>query len=194
MENNPKLGSYNIRQLEQITGVKAHTIRIWEQRYDLLTPERTSTNIRYYSADQLKKLLNISALLRKGMKISKISKLPEPQLTSHLSNLYGDQAVEPEIEDSVNTLVVASVDFDEKLFESVFDLAIQKLGYYEAIIKVIFPFLHKVGVLWRTAQIHPGEEHFVSNLIRQKIIARIDQIQYIWGRGCPLKIWPKWCA
>ena len=76
METQRKIGSYTIRELEQLTGVKAHTIRIWEQRYGLLAPERTTTNIRYYSSDQLKRLLNISSLLRKGMKISKVSKLP----------------------------------------------------------------------------------------------------------------------
>ena len=178
METQRKIGSYTIRELEQLTGVKAHTIRIWEQRYGLLAPERTTTNIRYYSSDQLKRLLNISSLLRKGMKISKVSKLPDTQVNVHLTDMYLTDTIESEIEDKINSLVLAAVDFNEGLFESVFASAVRSMGFYDTILKLIYPFLNKVGMLWVTTQMHPGQEHFISNLIRQKIIAAFDQIKF----------------
>jgi len=175
------MSNYTIRELEQLTGVKAHTIRIWEQRYGLFAPERTETNIRYYNNEELKKLLNISSLLAKGMKISKISQMPLNQLNAHLTDLYEANRiakVQPSQQDKVNSLVLASIDFNEDLFSTVYDNAFQSLGFYDTILTVIYPFLNRVGLLWVTTEMHPGHEHFVSNLIRQKIIVGIDKMQF----------------
>jgi MerR family transcriptional regulator, light-induced transcriptional regulator len=162
---------YSINDLEKITGIKAHTIRIWEKRYGVVNPERTDTNIRYYNDEDLKKLLNISSLNKHGIKISEIVKMSKGQLCekileiSNKSNIY---------ESYINNLVISMIEIDEEKFERVLSSAIIKMGFEKTITHVIYAFLNKVGILWQVGTINPAQEHFISNLIRQKLIIAID--------------------
>lgn len=163
--------NYSITDLEKITGIKAHTIRIWEKRYSVVTPERTTTNIRYYSDNDLKRLLNISMLNRYGYRISSIVKMSKEELSkivmdiSESSNDYSLQ---------IEHLIVAMMELNEEKFEKVLSNALIKLGFENTVTGIIYPFLEKVGVLWLVGTINPAQEHFIVNLIRQKIIAAID--------------------
>lgn len=162
---------YSINDLEKITGIKAHTIRIWEKRYNVVTPSRTDTNIRYYNDEDLKKLLNISTLNKHGLKISEIVKLSNEDMRekileiSHNSNDY---------ESSINNLIVSMIEIDEDKFEKVLGSSIIKIGFEKTITHIIYLFLEKVGILWQVGTINPAQEHFITNLIRQKLIIAID--------------------
>lgn len=170
-----QFGTYSIKDLEQLSGIKAHTIRIWEVRYGLLKPSRTDTNIRYYDDEQLKRLLNISFLLKNGLKISKISLMDSNELYDTLVSFYNRQGNDQSTEDKINNLVVSMIELNEDLFEKVFSSSVHHLGFENAITKVVYPFLDKVGMLWTMGNIQPSQEHFISNLIRQKIIVAIDK-------------------
>lgn len=162
---------YSINDLQKITGIKAHTIRVWEKRYNVVSPKRTNTNIRYYDENNLKKLLNISTLNKHGFKISEIIKMDYSGICDKIlevsigSNNY---------ESHLNNLVISMLDLDEQKFEKVLTSAIIKLGFEKTITQIIYPFLDKVGILWQTGTIIPAQEHFISNLIRQKLILAID--------------------
>ena len=164
---------YSIREVETLSGIKAHTLRIWEQRYAFLQPERTDTNIRHYSDAQLKHILNVATLNRGGMKISRIAALSEGELASEVLRSY-DLATQPD--SLTDSLVHAMLDFDEKRFEKVLSSAIIKLGFEEAFIKLIVPFLVRTGALWSTGSVRVVQEHFITNLIRRKICAAIDSV------------------
>lgn len=164
---------YSIRELEKLSGIKAHTIRIWEKRYNIIQPRRTETNIRYYCDDDLKKLLNIAILNRQGWKISEIAKLKQSDLTEKVMNFtYNSKDVESQIE----KMVIAMVDLDESKFDQILSNAIMHDGFEQTIIKMIFPFFEKIGILWQTGSINPAQEHFVSNLFRQKLMVAIDNL------------------
>lgn len=167
------MGTYSIKDLEQISGIKAHTIRIWEQRYELLTPERTDTNIRKYGDSELVRLLNVSLLQKAGHKISKIAKLNEEELKAAVRKIsYSELKTEA----SIQELVIAMTDFDEGRIQAVIDNNIASLGVDETMQQIIYPFLIRIGVLWLTGYVNPAQEHFVSCLIRQKIIANTDKL------------------
>lgn len=166
------MAQYTIKELEHLSGIKAHTIRIWEQRYNVLCPQRTDTNIRYYSDTDLKTLLNISLLNEQGYKISKIAKMSPDQL-----KLTVQQVAEHEtssLTHHITNLVNAMVDMDEERFDKTFSTVTLQLGFQDAMLQVVYPFLHKIGILWQTNNISPAHEHFVSNLVRQKLIVAID--------------------
>ena len=162
---------YSIKELEKISGIKAHTIRIWEQRYGVLEPKRTQTNIRYYDGEDLKVLLNISLLNLKGLKISKIAKMTREEMYEAI-NSYWDCC--DKVDTQVNALTLAMMELDEGRFERTINQNILKQGLENTISKVIYPFFEKVGLLWQTCSINPAQEHFISNLIRQKVIVAID--------------------
>jgi len=162
---------YSIKDLEKISGIKAHTIRIWERRYALVQPSRTSTNIRYYSDDDLKKLLNISILNQNGFKISKIAHLNDHQLRDRVLDLCLD-ARNNSVQ--IESMMVALLELDERKFLNVLSGAIIKYGFEETVEFVLFPFLDRIGTLWQAGTINPAQEHFISNLIRQKLIVAID--------------------
>jgi DNA-binding transcriptional MerR regulator len=170
-----QIGTYSIKDLEQFSGIKAHTIRIWEVRYRLLKPSRTNTNIRYYDDEQLKRLLNISFLIKNGLKVSKISLMDSKELYDTLASFYNRQDNDQSTDEKINNLVVAMIELNEDLFEKVFSSAVHHLGFEHAVTKVVYPFLDKVGMLWTMGNIQPAQEHFISNLIRQKIIVAIDK-------------------
>lgn len=162
---------YSIRDLEQLSGIKAHTLRIWEQRYGILKPERTATNIRWYTADELKKILNISLLNTNGIKISHIAGMSNEEIANKVHEIISGENVESEY---VTSLVIAMVEYEEERFEKIFSGCILRLGYERTIEQIILPFLRKIGVMWQTGSINPAQEHFVTNLVRQKIIVAID--------------------
>jgi DNA-binding transcriptional MerR regulator len=162
---------YSIKDLEKISGIKAHTIRIWERRYGLVEPKRTLTNIRYYSDEDLKKLLNISILNQNGFKISKIACLNDQQLRDRVLDLCID-ARNNNVQ--IESLMVSMLELDERKFLNVLSGAIIKYGFEDTVENVLFPFLERIGMLWQAGTVNPAQEHFISNLVRQKLIVAID--------------------
>lgn len=165
--------SFTIKDLENLSGIKAHTIRIWEQRYQFLKPGRTGTNIRYYSCEELKKLLNVALLNKYGFKISHIDKMCADELKEKVMSLTSLEALQERI---VNELIQSMVDLDMDKLEDTLDRYIKARGIERAIIQIIFPFLEKIGVLWLTNHINPAQEHLVTNIIRQKLIVGIEEV------------------
>ncbi|MEO6721173.1 MAG: MerR family transcriptional regulator [Ferruginibacter sp.] len=170
---------FTIKDLENLSGIKAHTIRIWEQRYQFLKPSRTGTNIRYYSNDELKKVLNIALLNKYGFKISHIDKMNDGEVRDKILSLTQIQAQQERI---TNELIQCMVDLNMDSMEDIIDDYIQAKGIERAIIQIIFPFMEKIGILWVTNHINPAQEHLVTNIIRQKLIVGIEDI------STPLKI------
>jgi methanogenic corrinoid protein MtbC1 len=163
------MGQYSIKELEQLSGIKAHTIRMWEKR--IIEPSRTSTNIRYYSDLDLKKIINVSLLNTYGIKISKIADMSLEDMNKkvlELSELHNTRG------GHIDQLVVAMIDMEEELFEKILNNLILRFGFEKTITEIVYPFLEKIGILWQTQNITPAHEHFISNLIRQKIIVAID--------------------
>lgn len=165
------MSTYSIKDLEQLSGIKAHTLRIWEQRYDFIKPKRTETNIRFYDDQDLKLILNVSLLKDNGHKISKISRMPYDQMQKEVLKLTDKKLSYTE---QIHTLTLAMIDHDEERFEKIMSTIILQIGFEDTMIKVIYPFLIKIGILWQTGSISPSQEHFISNLIRQKIIVAIE--------------------
>jgi len=165
--------SFTIKDLENLSGIKAHTIRIWEQRYQFLKPSRTQTNIRYYSCDELKILLNIALLNKYGYKISHIDKMCEAELREKILTLSGAEALQERI---VNDLIQSMIDLDMDKLEDTIDRYILSKGIERTITQIIFPFMQKIGVLWLTNHINPAQEHLVTNIIRQKLIVGIESV------------------
>lgn len=168
-----KDAQYSIKDLEKLTGIKAHTLRIWEKRYGILYPERSETNIRHYTDKDLKKLLNISLLNKHGYKISLLAKLSDYDLNEQVLSLTQNDAVS---ELQLDSLITAMIELDESKFDKIINNAIIHYGFEETICKVIRPLFEKIGILWQTNTINPAHEHFISNLIRQKILVATDGI------------------
>lgn len=165
------MGQYSIKELEQLSGIKAHTIRIWEKRHKIIEPSRTATNIRYYSDHDLKKIINVSLLNTYGIKISKIADMSLADMNKkvlEISELQNDKTIH------IDQMVIAMIDMEEELFEKILNQLILRFGFERTITEIIYPFLEKIGILWQTQNITPAHEHFISNLIRQKIIVAID--------------------
>lgn len=165
------MGTYSIKELERLSGIKAHTIRIWEKRYNLIQPQRTSTNIRLYSDEDLKKIMNVSALNNHGVKISKIADMSDEEINRQIFSITDTQTSASAY---IEQLVLAMVDLEEEKFDKIVTALVKKFGFERAITEAIYPFLEKIGVLWQTKNITPAQEHFISNLIRQKVIVAID--------------------
>jgi DNA-binding transcriptional MerR regulator len=162
---------YSIKDLEQLSGIKAHTLRIWEQRYDILKPDRTDTNIRTYDDHDLKLVLNISLLKEHGHKISEISKMSPEELSKEVLLISDKQLSYP---DQIHALTISMLDLDEERFEKIVSTNTLQFGFENMMINIIYPFLSRIGTLWITGSIRPAQEHFISNLIRQKLIVAID--------------------
>ncbi len=164
---------YSITDLEELSGIKAHTIRMWEQRYDMIQPKRTRTNIRYYNEEDLRYLLNIALLNKNGVKISKIakmSKLAIAQEAAEVSEVHFDHATQ------LDSLTISMIEMDEYKFDKIISTNIDQIGFEKTMLDVINPFLDKLSVLWLTGSINPAQEHFISCLIRQKLIVAIDKL------------------
>lgn len=167
---------YQITDLERLTGIKAHTIRIWEKRYGLIAPNRTATNIRYYDDDQLRMLLNVSSLLENGYKISAVAAMNTAEIEAVVNEICSIQQKPTDAICSVfiNNLVSATVSYNEAAFERIFSASLTRFGMHNTMVQVIYPYLTKVGILWRIDHMTSVQEHFASNLLRRKIIAAID--------------------
>ena len=166
---------FSIKDLEKLSGIKAHTLRIWEQRYGILKPERTDTNIRWYSNDELKSLLNICLLYNHGLKISKIAQLSQEEIIGKVNHIIDEQSTEVE---QIDALVIAMIEIDEIKFDWIISNNILNKGFEHTYGKIIYPFLMKIGTMWQTGAINPAQEHFISSLIRQKLVAAIDNLKF----------------
>ncbi|MGY6561969.1 MAG: MerR family transcriptional regulator [Luteibaculaceae bacterium] len=162
---------YNIKDIERLTGIKAHTIRMWEKRYNLVEPSRSDTNIRYYTDSDLKKLLNTATLNKSGFKISRVAEMSDQEIKRHLLELTENAR---DLKVFLEGLTLAMIEVDEERFEKVLNSCILKFGFEETMVNVVYPFFKRVGVMWLTGTVSPGQEHFISNLIRQKLIVAID--------------------
>lgn len=165
------MNAFTIKDIENLTGIKAHTIRIWEQRYTFLKPERSDTNIRYYNSNEVKTILNVALLNKYGFKISHIDKMNEEQIKEKILTLSQFEAQQERI---VNDLIQYMIDLNMDEVENVLDSYIKTKGIQRTIIQIIFPFLERIGILWLTNHINPAQEHLVTNIIRQKLIVGIE--------------------
>lgn len=165
------MGKYSIKELEKLSGIKAHTLRIWEKRYDLIETKRTDTNIRYYDDEDLKYILNIAYLVNHGLKISKAADLTKEEAAQHVLELSESRE---DYEYEINSFIMAMVDLDEARFEKNISTYIIKYGIERTVVDILYPFLDRIGIMWMTGSINPAQEHFISNLIRQKLILATD--------------------
>lgn len=168
------MAQYSIKDLENFTKIKAHTLRIWEQRYALLQPERTETNIRYYSDKDLKKILNINLLYQNGLKISKIAKLSEKEIFQKAAQLLLEDDVNDR--DEINSFVENILALNEAGIQESLKRITQKIGIERLYAEVLIPLLEKVGTLWQVDAISVSHEHFLSNILREFLITNISAI------------------
>ena len=173
--NNIKV-NFSIKDLENLTGIKAHTIRIWEKRYNLLSPNRSDTNIRNYSLGSFQKLLNISYLNNNGLKISKIANLKEEEIPIKVREIASRAKVE---DHAINALKMAMINFDQVLFYSTYNNLLDNKTFSEIFYSVFLPVLNEIGLLWQTNTITPAHEHFLSVHIKQKILINIERLQLL---------------
>jgi len=178
------MASYKIKDLEILTGVKAHTLRIWEKRYDFIKPDRTDTQIRTYSDEELVVLLNVSLLNKNGVKISKIADMSRDQIAKKVIEFTSTK--DPEV--SQEKLLLALVELDEQLFRNTLQELIDACGLERTFTEHLIPFLDRIGVMWLVGTINPAQEHFISNLIRQKIISTIDLLDIPSVKGSPVML------
>jgi DNA-binding transcriptional MerR regulator len=169
-------GLYSIKDLEQLSGIKAHTLRIWEQRYNILKPQRTDTNIRFYSSAELRTLLNISVLNSHGIKISKIADMSIEELCHEVRKLTDACH---KFSDQVQSLTLSMLEMDEDRFEKLVNTNLLHFGLEKTMIDVIHPFLLQIGILWQTGSINTSHEHFITNLIKQKLYVAIDGQKFV---------------
>lgn len=174
--------TYSVAQVEALTGIKAHTLRIWERRYDFLDPMRTATNIRYYSDAQLKQLLNFGILVRNGYRVSKLNKMTDEQVYEEVTKVLADP--ESGASDEMKGLTLSMLEMNEEDFDNIFERQVIRKGFLRTITESIYPFLQYVGVLWTTNKAMVAQEHYISNLIRQKLIAAIERLA-IPAKGAP---------
>ncbi|MCO5723950.1 MerR family transcriptional regulator [Robiginitalea marina] len=166
--------SFGIRDLENLSGIKAHTIRIWEKRYGLLNPERTETNIRTYSLQSLQKLLNITLLYNNGVKISKIAEIPEAEINQRVREIVAQNSVKSH---AINAFKLSMINFDLSLFQKTYSGLLAEKSFREIFWEVFMPLLHELGLLWQSETIGPAHEHFITHLIKQKIYTSTEKIQ-----------------
>ncbi len=162
---------YSIKDLENLSGVKAHTIRIWERRYHLLAPMRTDNNIRYYDTTNFQKLLNVVVLLRYGFKISKLAKLTETEIQARVNEIRSDKYDRDHV---AHQFKLAMMTFDQQLFMETYDSLLPDRSFREIFFDYFLPLFHDIGVLWQTKTITPAHEHFISYLVRLKILANTN--------------------
>lgn len=165
------MNAFSIKDLENLSGIKAHTIRIWEQRYSFLKPQRSKTNIRYYGNEELKTVLNIALLNKYGFKISHINKMTPGEVREKIISLSYAEAHQ---ERFINELLQYMVDLDVESFEETINIYIRSKGMDKAVNQLIFPFLEKIGLLWVVNHMNIAQEHLVTNIIRQKLIVAIE--------------------
>lgn len=163
---------YSIRDLEKLTGIKAHTIRIWEQRYGMVKPARTDTNIRYYTDENLRLLFNIALLNRHGHKISKLAKMTSEDIAARVADISENNGSQNA---QIDALTLAMIDLDEATFDRIFSTYTMEHGFERTMVELVYPFLDKLNVLWLTNSVSPAHEKFIGHLIRRKLMRAIDQ-------------------
>lgn len=178
----PTFHTYSIKDLELLSNIKAHTLRIWEQRYGILQPNRTDTNIRTYSDADLRHLLNVSMLNQHGFKISHIASMSKEEIEEQVRGITEELELQ---DDQVTMLVIAMLDLDEDAFCKVMDEVKAKKTFEAMVIELLYPFMEKVGNLWTTGSVSPVQEHFVSNIIRHKLISEIVQTPRVVRNASP---------
>lgn len=167
---------FTIKDLENFSGIKAHTIRIWEKRFNLFEPKRTDSNIRYYDMDSLQKLLNISLLYNNGLKISKIADLSDAKIALSVRELVFNKGTESQ---AAVSFKLAMLNFDEGLFNQTYNSLISQISFRNIFTEIFMPFLNEIGVLWQVNSITPAHEHFITNLIKQKILINTEKLQFL---------------
>jgi DNA-binding transcriptional MerR regulator len=164
---------YTLHELEKLTGILAATIRVWERRYNIIKPKRTDTNRRWYNDDDLKRLINISIIYHSGIKISKIAKYSESELIETVGSLTRDSVIS---DTHIKSLIVAMLSFNGNAVNEILLRSVIKIGFEETFSSVVFPFLRRVGIMWHTGSANTGAEHFITNILRGKLIAAIDSL------------------
>ena len=172
--NNVK-SNFSIKDLENLSGIKAHTIRIWEKRYNLFQPKRTDTNIRCYDLENLQKLLNVTFLYNNGFKISKISQLGEDKIPTVVRDLVAEQSCNGHV---LNSFKMSMMNFDQALFFKTYNDLLKEKSFREIFYEDFIPLLHELGLLWQTDTITPSHEHFICALIKQKILVNTERLQF----------------
>lgn len=170
-----KTEGYSIKDLEVLSGVKAHTIRIWEKRYHLLTPSRTDTNIRFYDDIDLRKIINVSLLVNNGTKISKVARFDDVKMKESVLDITRKNTSE---QDYVERLILHMLNFDNIGFYNLVDEIIAKKGLEESFTKVFFALFERIGIYWQVGSIFPAQEHYVTSILRQKLIAETDKLGF----------------
>jgi DNA-binding transcriptional MerR regulator len=171
--------NFSIKNLEHLSGIKAHTIRIWEKRYNLFEPERTDTNIRLYNLENLQKLLNVTLLYNNGYKISKIASLSQQEINENVHKL----TINKNADDwSLGLFKLAMINFDQRLFTKTFNDLLEQFSFSEIFKNVFVPLMNELGVLWQTNSISPSHEHFITSLVKQKIHAMCEDLQQKYTR------------
>ena len=166
--------NFSIKNLEHLSGIKAHTIRIWEKRYNLFEPERTDTNIRLYNIENLQKLLNVTLLYNNGYKISKIALLSPQEINENVHKL----TINKNADDwSIGLFKLAMINFDQRLFTKTFNDLLEQFSFSEVFKNVFVSLMNELGVLWQTNSISPSHEHFITSLVKQKIHAMCEDLQ-----------------
>jgi DNA-binding transcriptional MerR regulator len=166
--------NFSIKNLEHLSGIKAHTIRIWEKRYNLFEPERTDTNIRLYNLENLQKLLNVTLLNNNGYKISRIASLSQQEINENVHKL----TINKNADDwSIGLFKLAMINFDQRLFTKTFNDLLEQFSFSEIFKNVFVPLMNELGVLWQTNSISPSHEHFITSLVKQKIHAMCENLQ-----------------
>ena len=169
------MATYSINDLEKLSGIKAHTIRIWEKRYNLVKPKRTLTNIRLYDDEDLKRILNVALLNHDGLKISRIAAMDEGEIAVRITSLSESPS---DTAAMIENMISAMIELDDLRFEKLFSSCIRQYGFEQAIVRTIYPFFEKIGLLWLTGAIIPAHEHFATNLVRREICATITGIPH----------------
>jgi len=168
--------TFSIKDLENISGIKAHTIRIWEKRYNILEPMRTDSNIRLYDAENLQKLLNITLLHSHGYKISKISQFPAEKIPNLVKDIISDKSTKIH---ALSAFKMAMMNFDQALFFNTYDSLLSEKSFREVFSEIFIPLMNEIGLLWQTGTITPAHEHFISYLIKQKLLGNIEKKQVL---------------
>lgn len=177
------MATYSIKDIEQLTGIRSHTLRIWERRYELLLSKRTDTNIRFYDEEDLKYLLQAALLLNGGYRISKISQMGLEERANCIEKISSQS--EGNYEVFIHKLILSMIDMNEVLFDNVIQECFTLKGVEFSMFHILYPFLERVGIMWIVGSANPANEHFISNLIRQKLIAEIDKLPIPSPRNSP---------
>lgn len=167
---------FSISQLSQFSGIKAHTIRMWEQRYNALKPNRSEGNTRYYDNLQLRRLLNIVSLMDSGYKVSELCVMSDKKLFTLLEEQQANVTANDKEDFYISQLIAAGMSYDEQHFEKIFSHCLLRFGLKNAYIHVLYPLLSRIGLMWASNSIPPAQEHFISNIIRQKLFTAIDSL------------------